>query len=225
MILKFSARKDICYCNFGYNGSACENFDYLKSERCTYQCSGHGQCAFDHYEGFYAIFTCHCLPGYYGYGCELFDCSFNCNYNGICVDNDTCSCYDGFKGKYCEVDCGCGGNGVCAADGASCICDAGFVFNNGTCQKENKTSCVSGCTFGDCVLGVCVCWAGLTGPNCVTRIKAPNHGAQIGINPNGVVDWSTQWAFVDLIKQARAFIVQHIDKLNNLYIWSLGIIN
>ena len=43
----------------------------------------------------------------------------------------------------------------------------------------------------------------------------------IGVNLNGVVDWSTQWVFVDLIKQARDYIVQWPEKYNNLYIWSL----
>jgi hypothetical protein len=44
----------------------------------------------------------------------------------------------------------------------------------------------------------------------------------LGINLNGVPDWSTQWAFVDIGKQGREWIVQHIDKLNDLYIWSLN---
>jgi len=51
--------------------------------------------------------------------------------------------------------------------------------------------------------------------------NAANYNSKIGVNVNGVADWSTQWTFLDLGKQARNWIVQHIDGLNNLYIWSL----
>lgn len=51
--------------------------------------------------------------------------------------------------------------------------------------------------------------------------NATNYNSKIGVNLNGVVDWATQWAFVDLGKQARDWIVQHIEGLNDLYIWSL----
>jgi len=43
-----------------------------------------------------------------------------------------------------------------------------------------------------------------------------NISNSIGVNLNGVVDWSTQWVFVDLIKQARDYIVQWPEKYNNL---------
>ena len=216
---KLSEVKDTCYCHFGFYGNGCEYFNYITTNLCTYQCGGKGQCLFDHIQGLYAIYTCHCLPGYHGIGCGLFNCSFNCNYNGLCVDNDTCSCYDGFRGKYCDIDCGCGSNGVCSPSNG-CFCDQGFFWNNQTCVKISTPVC-SKCVFGDCIEGVCVCWAGLTGVECATRTQAPNYGSQIGINPGGVVDWSTQWTFIDLIKQAREWIVQHIDNLNSLYIWSL----
>ena len=107
--------KDTCYCSFGSNGTSCENNNLIVSSQCTYQCGGKGTCAFDHVEqGVYAIYTCHCYPGYYGYGCQLFNCTSECNYNGACVDSQTCACYRGFKGKYCDVDCGCMRHGVCS---------------------------------------------------------------------------------------------------------------
>ena len=109
-------KKEICACSFGAEGEFCEKFNYIKSERCTYLCSGHGKCEFNHTESFYMVYTCHCDVGYYGYGCEIFDCPNDCNYNGKCVDNDTCSCFRGFKGKYCNIDCGCNKHGVCALD-------------------------------------------------------------------------------------------------------------
>ena len=98
-----STTKDRCNCYFGSaltsNGTECAT-NYIRSDKCTYKCGFKGDCLFDHYEGFYAVYTCKCYPGYYGYGCGLFNCSNECNYNGLCVDNDTCSCYRGYKGKY-----------------------------------------------------------------------------------------------------------------------------
>lgn len=58
--------------------------------------------------------------------------------------------------------------------------------------------------------------------SCRVKTRSPNDGVKLGININGVVDWSTQWAFVDLGKQAREWIVQHIELLDDLYIWSVN---
>jgi hypothetical protein len=76
------------------------------------------------------------------------------------------------------------------------------------------------------VLGTCQCWAGyaldLASGACTIKRSSPNDGSQLGVNLNGVADWSTQWVFVDACVGARAWIVQHIDNLNNLYLWSLN---
>ena len=46
---------------------------------------------------------CICHYGYNGIDCEnITICKFNCNYNGICIADDVCSCNDNFTGKYCE---------------------------------------------------------------------------------------------------------------------------
>ena len=97
-----SVQDDRCYCYFGNSFDPTDGqckISYIVSNQCTYQCGGKGNCSFDHYNGFYAVWTCHCMQGYYGYGCSLFDCANNCNYNGLCVDYNVCSCYRGYTGN------------------------------------------------------------------------------------------------------------------------------
>ena len=234
-----STQDDRCYCYFGYEldtNGICQ-IKYIQSIKCTYQCGGKGNCTFDHYDGFYAVSTCHCIQGYYGYGCGLFDCYQNCSYNGLCVDYNNCSCYRGFTGQFCDVDCGCNGHGVCASD-QTCICDTGYTLVGSMCQVDCSTStnpitgltrpeclvCQVSCEYGDCVLGVCQCWTGFvldSRGSCTTKSVSPNDGSKLGININGVVDWSTQWSFVDIAIGGRGWIIQHIENLNDLYIWSL----
>ena len=55
---------------------------------------------------------------------------------------------------------------------------------------------------------------------CTIITSSPNEGSQLGINMNGVSYWSSAWTFIDLIKQASGWIVQHIDQLDVLYIWN-----
>lgn len=162
-----TSKKDSCFCNFGSSGQKCESPNYVKSERCTYLCNGKGECSYNHTEGFYLIYTCHCKPGYYGYGCELFECANECNFNGKCVDNDTCTCYKGFKGKYCEIDCGCKGHGSCSNSTNECVCESGYTLVQGQCELDcsaniSNPDCAvcPNCGFGTCVKGSCVCWAG-----------------------------------------------------------------
>ena len=230
-----SLKNDRCYCFAGYKATknGCE-IDYVISNRCTYQCGGKGKCEFDRYEGFYEVWACHCNEGYYGYGCGLFECSNECNYNGLCVDRENCSCYRGYKGNDCSIDCGCNGNGKCSNSSNTCICDKGYSLVGGQCQLDCSVdpfirpeclTCPSSCVYGDCVLGQCVCWAGYMldqRKTCTIKTNAPNDGVKLGINLNGVADWSTQWAFVDLFRAHRNWIIQHIEKLNDLYIWSLN---
>ncbi len=230
-----SSKNDKCYCYAGYKPSknGCD-IDYVISSSCTYQCGGKGKCEFDRYEGFFEFWACHCNEGYYGYGCELFDCSNECNYNGLCIDRENCSCYRGFTGNNCTIDCGCNGYGKCSNTSNTCVCDNGYSLVGGQCQldcsinsliRPECLSCPSSCVYGDCVLGQCVCWAGYMmdqRKTCTIKTKAPNDGVKLGIGLNGIADWSTQWAFVDLFRAHRNWIIQHIEKLNNLYIWSLN---
>ena len=229
-----STVNDMCYCYFGYyldKNNTCQ-INYIVSNKCTYQCGGRGNCVLDHYDGFYAVYTCHCNTGYYGYGCGLFDCNLNCSYNGLCVDNNVCSCYRGFSGATCNVDCGCNGHGYCSNQ-TTCVCDQGYSLIGNKCQlnctaNSNLPECLVcpyNCQYGDCVLGVCTCWAGYTldsNGTCTIQTTSINDGSKLGVNVNGVVDWSTQWVFVDAFVGARNWIVQYIDNLNDLYIWSLS---
>lgn len=93
--------------------------------------------------------------------------------------------------------------------------------------NSNRTECLTcpDCVYGYCVRGVCQCWAGYmldSNNTCTTETASPNDNSTIGINLSGISDWSTQWALVDLGKQARTWIIQHIEKLDDLYIWSVN---
>jgi len=186
---------DTCYCYFGYNGTDCGNINYIISaDSCTYQCGGRGVCAFSYYDGFYAIHTCHCDAGYYGNGCDLFNCTNDCNWNGLCVDIEKCECYRGFNGSGCENDCGCNGHGQCnnITGNGSCICDPGYSFINNTCQLDCSQSnnnlaeclkCNGDCRNGTCLNGVCKCWAGYKYDIrgfCTIKTNAPNDGSKLG---------------------------------------------
>jgi len=73
------------------------------------------------------------------------------------------------------------------------------------------------------VRGECNCWAGYRQDafgSCAIKTNAPNDGSKLGVNMNGVSYWSSAWTFVDLSKQAGAWIMQHIDGLDTLYIWN-----
>lgn len=162
-----SPNRDTCECYFGFNGTYCQSFNYIKSEKCTYQCGGRGNCTFSYYEGFYEVHTCHCKPGYYGYGCGLFNCTGECNWNGQCVDVETCSCFRGFKGVNCATDCGCKGHGICSNVTNECICDRGYQLIDGVCKLDcsvnsTRLECLNctDCGNGTCVKGVCKCWTG-----------------------------------------------------------------
>ncbi|EFC47802.1 hypothetical protein NAEGRDRAFT_57192 [Naegleria gruberi] len=227
-----SDSRDSCHCFFGYNGTNCEIINYINSYRCTYQCGGKGNCLFNHTEGFYAVYTCHCQTGYYGYGCTLFTCDSKCNYNGNCIDYNKCSCYRGFTGSDCSIDCNCNGVGYCATNSTNCVCDYGYSFVNGKCEidcKKYPTSraclkCPSlGCANGICLNSTCACHSGYrmdSRSSCTIKANSPNDGSKLGVNVNSVVDYSPQWTFVDLMKQARAWILQDLEGMNSIYIWS-----
>jgi len=62
-------------------------------------CSGHGLC----YNN-----TCQCEAGYYGNGCQYYDCTgfehnhvLTCSGNGVCIGPNTCQCKEGYYGDGC----------------------------------------------------------------------------------------------------------------------------
>jgi hypothetical protein len=58
----------------------------------------------------------------------------------------------------------------------------------------------------------CQCWAGYTGSDCSTKTTRSNQcNKLVGVNLEGVRDWSSNWAFVDIMKSARGFLSQAMD--------------
>ncbi|KAG2446050.1 hypothetical protein HXX76_000652 [Chlamydomonas incerta] len=82
-------------------------------------------------------------------------------------------------------------------------------------------SCAA-CVYGTCTYnGVCSCWAGASGPDCavLAASSTPSSCApRLGINLEGIADWSRSWFFVDAWKSSRAWISQSfVDSA-----WSTG---
>lgn len=88
--------------------------------------------------GITRYFGCTCNPGYTGVHCGIPICNGNCSFAGKCTAANTCTCFRGRMGSNCEIDCGCGGHGLCNSDG-TCQCDAGFIFNS--TSKKCEYSC------------------------------------------------------------------------------------
>ncbi|GIL67805.1 hypothetical protein Vafri_21080 [Volvox africanus] len=74
--------------------------------------------------------------------------------------------------------------------------------------------CSPACVYGSCVNGSCVCWAGVSGASCDT-VPSPGSGntpsacnQRVGVNLEGIADWSRSWNFVDVFKASRSWIPQ-----------------
>ena len=82
-----------------------------------------------------------------------------------------------------------------------------------------STAPATPCVWGTLYQGTCVCFAGYAGPSCSDRVRKPNDCTNdTGINLAGVVDWSSEWVYVDLFHSSRAWISQ--DFLASA--WSTG---
>ncbi|KAG2452608.1 hypothetical protein HYH02_002845 [Chlamydomonas schloesseri] len=83
-------------------------------------------------------------------------------------------------------------------------------------------SCKPACVYGTCTYyGVCSCWAGASGPDCSVLAPSSTPSAcspRLGVNLEGVADWSRSWFFVDAWKASRAWISQNFVD----YTWSTG---
>mmetsp|Transcript_47999 Transcript_47999/g.114081 ORF Transcript_47999/g.114081 Transcript_47999/m.114081 type:complete len:929 (-) Transcript_47999:10-2796(-) len=168
-----------CVCHQSFYGEQCEY------GRCLDDCSGNGYCD----KG-----KCVCNTGFGGAGCAdkvlqtvrsttpwpqphavgwgkvqvTTICEEDCNGNGHCNSDGSCTCLQGFTGVACQDFCpnGCSGNGVCT-DG-HCVCLAGF--SGPDCAVE---VCCSG--HGDCTTPeTCQCSPGWTGPDCATQMVCPD---------------------------------------------------
>lgn len=107
-----------------------------------------GDCVIKSIEGVDRYWGCDCHDGFSGLACSHFTCPAHCSWNGECLDKGVCACYPGYTGADCSQDCGCGGHGVCKADG-SCQCDMGWRLGaNGRCEWDcrcggaNELCCV-----------------------------------------------------------------------------------
>jgi len=204
-----------CECYYGSSGESCEKNSYVeRTDFCGYYCYFHqGVCLPDTIVGAERYWACSCNEGYYGHQCALFDCKDACNYNGMCLDKDVCSCFAGYTGDFCEIDCGCGGNGVCNIKNSVCICDVGYLWS------ADEKSCVpriaesddvcggTECIHGQCIDGLCTCFAGFSGKTCDTASESRvNRKSEVGTNLGGIAYWTTQWSFVDVMKMSSHWI-------------------
>lgn len=232
-----------CSCYFRFSGDNCETVEPLHHYDCGYKCTfDQGECVVSEVSGYNVYHSCECAEGYYGRHCGLFNCQDNCNWSGDCIDRDVCSCYRGFRGPFCEEDCGCSGHGRCADDDGegdvhSCVCDFGYkpsedgsacVFDCecDECSGPNLCAC-NNCENGTCMGGECRCWAGFEGDDC-TEVAAegkPNDGSPIGIGLSGLSYWSSQWPFVDVMLSSSRWITNwHSQAVTaeNAYRWDRG---
>jgi hypothetical protein len=120
--------------------------DDLCSDKCTINtCSGHGVCTAP-------LCKCKCLANYTGSYCHelvtaILDfkltpprkpCPDKCTEQGYCRYNGTCSCYKGWAGYNCSIECmggvsnPCSGHGVCLQTSGKCHCSEGYAGKNCT---------------------------------------------------------------------------------------------
>jgi hypothetical protein len=235
-----------CECYYGASGKNCENTKYTEhTDLCGYYCTfNQGKCVLDYVVGADRYWKCECHPHYYGYQCSLFNCSNSCNYNGICLDIDVCSCYPGYTGRYCEIDCGCNGHGSCssdAGDSRKCNCDLGWEWSIASqscvpsCLKNDASSkcvkpgvsntCESSCQYGFCVNGECICYAGVEGADCSIFVpeKRLNYNSSVGTNLGGISYYTSQWSFVDVMKISSDWVsLGYPGYSNDGFVWGNG---
>ena len=214
-----------CSCFYTFKGETCNVTEWIDfAQPCGYKCTfDQGVCAvdsiFNNRLGSKRVWGCQCGAGYSGATCSLFTCPNGCNNNGHCIAQDTCSCYRGFLGASCAVDCGCAGHGQCGA-GGNCICDQGWrrerseegcewdcdTADTVGCAGPGQSKCAPGCGNGSCVKGICRCWAGFAGIKCndPAAVPPPNHNVPVGLNLGGA--GGVNWVFTDVIRgSARAW--------------------
>ena len=194
----------VCECYYGATGKYCEIITYTEhTDLCGYFCTFHqGTCVPSYIQGNDRYWACQCDAPYYGLQCSLFNCNNSCNFNGLCLDADLCSCYPGYSGKFCDIDCGCNGHGSCSGDKSQCVCDVGWKWSqtnascvpdcgSATCDSSGQAPCKY-CKYGTCLDGTCVCWAGYAGDSCDRTIPRPNTNSTIGTNLGGISYWTVR---------------------------------
>lgn len=57
--------------------------------------------------------------------------------------------------------------------------------------------------------GKCACFAGYSGDDCSTLGPKPNDcNGEVGINVEGIADYSRSWTFLDVMKAGRGWLSQ-----------------
>jgi len=204
---------DQCYCYRGYSGNTCLDASYTDYSSCGYRCTfDQGLCEVSEVIGNLRSWACNCRAEYSGGKCSRFSCPNGCNQRGHCIASGVCSCFRGFRGSQCEIDCGCGHHGQCNSKN-ECICDKGWRKAASTgcewdcdtvdtlgCTGPGQNACGSACQYGTCIDGSCHCWAGYHGADCSTLDSTllAHKGAAFGINVA-----TTPSTFVDVMKTTR----------------------
>jgi hypothetical protein len=232
-----------CLCYYGFSGKNCEVSYYNEhKDLCGYYCNFYqGVCVPDKIIGSERYWTCACVNDYYGYQCAMFDCKDSCNYNGLCIDRDICSCYVGFSGNFCDADCKCNGHGTCGVDpsdsASTCVCDLGYHWDpvsgcTESCISGNCTApavskeCMNTCKYGVCYNEECSCYAGVTGENCDIlgdkTVHRPNRYSEVGTNLAGIAYYSAELPFVDVMKMSSDWVSIYDSNLAGSWTWGNG---
>ncbi|GAB5355521.1 hypothetical protein AAMO2058_000212700 [Amorphochlora amoebiformis] len=179
-----------CHCTKGWTGKNCQQ------RTCEHDCGEHGVCVrrtsienatlliSANSKAPYQLslpasrlgerYQCHCHEGWGGPACGQRICAdtlgrhFNCSGRGICQENATCRCSEGYFGKHCEhsyehcpKECGqAEGRGMCTTHGCRCA----RRFGGPDCSKTCPQKCMD--QGLKCVNGECQCPPGLEGESC-----------------------------------------------------------
>lgn len=204
---------DKCYCYRGYSGQTCLNASFTDYVACGYKCNfDQGACQVAQVIGSLRSWNCSCMSPYGGATCGRWDCKDHCSQRGHCIASGVCSCFRGYKGEACEIDCGCDHHGQCNAQN-ECICDRGWrrkkvgrgcewdcdTANTVGCSGPGQAAC-SSCQKGTCFGGKCRCWAGYYGAACDQQDATlrGNYNSPFGMNIA-----LTHATFVDVMKHSR----------------------
>jgi hypothetical protein len=80
--------------------------------------------------------------------------------------------------------------------------------------RPRVANCSVRCVWGTCFMGRCECFDGFAGVSCnrtvAKFVDCASNRTEFGVNVDGVADWSTEVAFVNLQRRARKWIVHKI---------------
>mmetsp|Transcript_134092 Transcript_134092/g.428462 ORF Transcript_134092/g.428462 Transcript_134092/m.428462 type:complete len:2501 (-) Transcript_134092:185-7687(-) len=204
---------DECYCYRGFSGATCLAASFTDYVACGYRCTfDQGTCQVSQVIGNVRAWDCGCREAYGGATCSTFQCQDGCNQRGHCIASGVCSCFRGFRGDVCEVDCGCDHHGQCNSKN-QCVCDRGWrnkAVGRGcewNCDTVDSLGCVGpgqsacrDCQMGTCIEGACSCWAGYHGAACSLQDSSLRGNFE---SPFGVNVALSHSMFVDVMKTSR----------------------